>query len=328
MWTHMPFLTRSLAGERTLFFCQAGETFFWKLHVQCGQNDPFRLVTGFPEETVECSPAAWQDETGWHVSFIAGGMDSDPLFRLYRMDGKTLDQLSEPVAIKPTRTGFLYKDRLVTGDMYGTVHICGRDVDRVLEFPGTHIMRISYRADAPDELLVTCQWKGEETVCTVLYDLATDRQCFLECDGKPAYKPTLYGEEILDADRTGTRFEERHIQSGTRLVRTRCQLASRRPSAFDPIAPIPPETLEQVRTSNLAGVEKHLGAAWTIATELTSGHAYRMRLVGHLNEAEEECQAHPDLHRLIRAARKTYQETGTLPDWELLAEMLHALRNP
>jgi hypothetical protein len=325
MFTHMPFLTRSLSGTRTLFYCQAGESFFWKVHVRCGSRDPFRIVTGFPEEMIECSPAAWQDETGWHVSFIAGGMAPDPLFCLYRMDGQTLDQLSEPVAIKPVRTGFIHHDRLVSGDMCGTVHVSGRDMDRILEFPGTHIMRLSYRADSPDELLVTCQWKGEETVCTVLYDLATDDQCFLECDGKPAYKPTLYGDELLYADRSGERFEERHIRPATRTVRTRCRLASRKPSACDPVVPVSSEALEQARSANLAGVEKHLGSAWTIATELKSGHAYRMRLVGHLNEAEEECLAYPNLHRMIRDARKAYQETGNLPNWEMLAEQLDAL---
>jgi len=325
MFSHMPFLTRSLSGERTLLYCQAGASFFWKVHARCGSRDPFRLATGFPEETIECSPAAWQDETGWHVSFIAGGMDPDPLYRLYRMDGQTLDRLSEPVAVKPTRTGFIYHDRLVSGDMSGTVHVSGRTVDRILEFPGTYILRLSYRADSPDELLVTCQWKGEETVCTVLYDLATDRQWFLECDGKPTYKPTLYDDELLYADRSGERFEERRIRSGTRHVRTRCHLASRMPSVFDPIVAITSESVEQVRTANLAGVEKHLGAAWTIATELKSGHAYRMRLVGHLHEAEEESRACPDLHRMIRTARKAYQETGNFPDWEMLADQLHAL---
>jgi len=43
---------------------------------------------------------------------------------------------------------------------------------------------------------------------------------------------------------------------------------------------------------------------------------------GHLHEAEDESQQWPQLHDLIRQARKAYQQQGTVPDWELLVRTL------
>ena len=57
------------------------------------------------EELAECSPTAWHDATSWHVTFVAGGAKDNPLYHLYRMDGPTLDALSQPVAIHPTARG-------------------------------------------------------------------------------------------------------------------------------------------------------------------------------------------------------------------------------
>ena len=36
-------------------------------------------------------------------------------------------------------------------------------------------------------------------------------------------------------------------------------------------------------------------------------------------EAEDGAQAWPDLHYVIREARKTYQQTGKVPDFDVLA---------
>jgi hypothetical protein len=69
---------------------------------------------------VECSPAAWHDETGWHLTFIAGGATGNPLYHLYRMDGETWDSLSRPIAIRPAKSGFVYLDRLATGEQCPT----------------------------------------------------------------------------------------------------------------------------------------------------------------------------------------------------------------
>ena len=69
-------------------------------------------------------------------------------------------------------------------------------------------------------------------------------------------------------------------------------------------------------------VEKYLGAAMVLLAEIHDGYAYRLQFIGHLYEAEDESQQWPPLHDLIRQARKTYQQQGTIPDWELLGKAL------
>jgi len=189
------------------------------------------------------------------------------------------------------------------------------------------LLRLSYKADMPNLLLVTCRWPEEDAVCTVAYDLATGDQQFVEADDGPAYKPALFRDEMLHAVRIGDGFEDRQIVVAQKIEFISCKLASLRQTADMPIVPPDIESADQVRESDLAGVEKHLGAAFALASEIAAGHAYRMRFVGHLHEAENECQSHPELHLLIRTARKSYQATEKIPDWDLLAEMLYAAMN-
>jgi hypothetical protein len=74
------------------------------------------------------------------------------------------------------------------------------------------------------------------------------------------------------------------------------------------------------RPSCIECVEKHLGAALVLLTETREGYAYRLRAIGHLFEAEDESQEWPDLHNAIRNARRAYQASDTMPDWEALAQ--------
>jgi len=76
------------------------------------------------------------------------------------------------------------------------------------------------------------------------------------------------------------------------------------------------------RPSCLECVEKHLGAAWVLLAEHRDGYAHRLRAIGHLFEAEDESQAWPELHAAIREARRAYQQTGKVPDFEALAAIL------
>ena len=69
-------------------------------------------------------------------------------------------------------------------------------------------------------------------------------------------------------------------------------------------------------------VEKHLGAAMVLLSEIHNGYAYRLQFVGHLHEAEDESQQWPLLHDLIRQARKAWQQQGIAPDWALLGKTL------
>ena len=80
------------------------------------------------------------------------------------------------------------------------------------------------------------------------------------------------------------------------------------------------------RPSCLECIEKHLGAAYVLLTEVRDGYAHRLRAVGHLHEAEDESQEFPALHAAIRAARKAYQTDGTMPDWEALATSAATVR--
>lgn len=80
------------------------------------------------------------------------------------------------------------------------------------------------------------------------------------------------------------------------------------------------------RPSCLECVEKHLGAAWVLIAEHRDGYPHRLRAIGHLHEAEDESQAWPELHDAIRAARKAYQQAGTMPNFAALAEAVAARR--
>ena len=82
------------------------------------------------------------------------------------------------------------------------------------------------------------------------------------------------------------------------------------------------------RPSCLECVEKHLGAAWVLIAEHRDGYPHRLRAVGHLHEAEDESQVWPELHDAIRAARKAYQQAGTVPEFAVLAQRMAALRLP
>jgi len=76
--THMPFLAPGRDDRPVLFFCESGDDHIWKLHYLGDEGQPVRLRTGLAEEVIECAPTAWQDGSGWHVSFIAGGAKGSP----------------------------------------------------------------------------------------------------------------------------------------------------------------------------------------------------------------------------------------------------------
>jgi hypothetical protein len=341
MLTHMPFLMYDNKGQRTLFFSQTEESSpeHWKLFYSVNDGEPIRLNTGLPESGTECSPTAWNDKTGWHLSFIA--IDETGIYRLYRMDGQTLDTLSQPVSLRIARSGFVYQDRIAVGEIQDVIHVHDTNGDHKIEIPGAFLYRISYRADEPDKILISGDWIGEnEDPFTIEYDLVDDSQRYIECEGRGAYKCTIYGDEILYAEKTGKKFEHRQLKRSRGFHSINCQTAHRhrdgmsaallnvtkscgcRKSKKERSAEANP-----VRPSCLECVEKHLGAAFVIASEIYDGYSLRLSLIGHLHEAEEESQEFIMLHDLIRQARKEYQIHGTLPDWELLAQKIAEVKN-
>lgn len=95
---------------------------------------------------------------------------------------------------------------------------------------------------------------------------------------------------------------------------------------------VPRRSYTPSRPSCIECVEKHLGAAYVLLTELNDlpddrhteppNLSRRLRAIGHLFEAEDESQEWPGLHAAIRQARKAYQSDGTMPDWNVLAELI------
>ncbi len=83
---------------------------------------------------------------------------------------------------------------------------------------------------------------------------------------------------------------------------------------------------DQTRPSCLDCVEKHLGAALVLLSELREGYRYRLLIIGHLHEAAEESQAWPDISRHIRAARRRFQASGAVPDFAAIGKMIEDSR--
>jgi len=104
---------------------------------------------------------------------------------------------------------------------------------------------------------------------------------------------------------------------------------ARLPKFVEPIYLTPdhiePET-KVTRPSCTECVDKHLGAACVLMGEHRDGYPHRLRAIGHLHEAEDESQEWPALHEAVRAARKAFQQQGEVPDFELLARMVDAIR--
>jgi hypothetical protein len=246
--------------------------------------------------------------------------------------------MGKPVAVIATRAGFVYPDRIVHADMANLIHVRQPSADFDIELPGVFIYRAAYRADMPNTFLISGQWQTEDDVFTLEYDLTTGQQNLLQCNGDPAYKCTILGDQLLHTQRIGEHFENRRIVAGVNPSRRTVVSAIRRqPGQVEPIVTQPTgdcgcrgglgsSGVVVTRASCLECVEKHLGAALVLLTETLDGYAHRLRAIGHLHEAEDESQEWPDLHAAIREARKRYQTDGTPPDWQGLAERLGALR--
>lgn len=231
--THMPFIT---AGH--VFFCIGGQfndsgSRRWKIHrIDCASGRVVRLNTRMDNRCTECSPSAWQDETGWHVSFIAGGVPGNERFYIYQLNGPTLEDLGEPVPVKPARTGFVYRDGLVWGSPEDVVHVEKAAQRTHINLPGCQIYRVSYRADIPEILLITVFVADDTRFATVSHDTRSGESWEIECDGEAAYKCSMFGGSVMYAHR-GEDFEDREVRLATScrllpttLVRQECGVPS------------------------------------------------------------------------------------------------------
>jgi len=349
--THMPYLTcDASSGEEILLYCRSGiedvepgsQTRRWKLWVVTENSEPRRINTRLGERVTECAPTAWQDDDGWHVTFIAGcGQDRIP-YQLYRMWGETLDDLSFPIPVCRAEWGFIWTGRTVTGQFTNIVEIRHPGTFNMdLELPGAFLGRISYQSQNPDRLIIGCQWQMESEQLTLEYDISTGDQSILMCDGQAAYKCSILGDTVLYAKCGGRFADDRTICKAKVFQRLTFKgILRRMPGSVAPDiysgkrlgsgscgcygkVDLGPTT----RPSCLECTEKHIGAAFVLLGEERDGYAHRLRAIGHLHEGEDESQAWPVLHNLIRRARKGYQQQGTMPLWDHLADKIAEQRS-
>ena len=204
--THMPFLV----CDDVLLFCKFnGVT--WKTHALLPDGTKVRLNTGHGRHVCECSPTAWYDNE-WHVSLIAGGnKQGKPEFWLYTYSGNSFDKLSKRRKVRQAISGFIYNNRIVYGLPQDMIFVNDDNNDIALEISGAQIYRVSYRSDSVNRLLISGGWGGKDRLFTVDYNIDTNEQYLIICDGKPAYKCAIYDSMTLYADRVGTEFEDRKI---------------------------------------------------------------------------------------------------------------------
>ncbi len=103
--SHMPFICEG-ENEAKQFCCLLVND-KWKLHhFEDGQW--LRVNTGLPDDATECSPSAFYMNGNYHLSFIAGGSESDRTFHLYEME--SLDATPQKLCI--ASAGFSVKGRI------------------------------------------------------------------------------------------------------------------------------------------------------------------------------------------------------------------------
>ena len=190
----------------------------WKLF-HCSWSDRRQrqqIATGLAAGTVECSPAFYRDADGLHVSFI-GGVPTQQCFvyKLYTMSGAAWDSLSaaEPFDDRETRAGFV-SSRYVCVGVADRLELTRRDTNELfsLECPLSRILRVTYRADDLDSLLITGV-AADENEQTLLYKINTAETFDVRTpDG--VYKSSIHGDRIVFAHRGDSGLEDRRLQHG------------------------------------------------------------------------------------------------------------------
>ena len=99
------------------------------------------------------------------------------------------------------------------------------------------------------------------------------------------------------------------------------------PQPAGPTVDINPAEATPPRTSCLECVEKHIGAAWVLFSEYQDGYPYRILIIGHMHEAEEESRKWPELFGVIRESRKDFQQSGRTPDFAFISLKIKETRD-
>lgn len=221
--THMPFLAKRYNAKNVgpvLFYAFSDyvnkyKVRVWKLYYLDENGDSHRL-TKLGDKVSECSPTAWEDESGWHISFI-----KDNSFIL-GLNGPTLSELKKPENRIPSRAGFIGEYRSVWFKAPSLIYI--REPEKKTKLMSFSldfsVSRVSYDSEHPEVLLISGQKVDTAEILVFQYDLNTSEQFFLRDDNRPAYKCALFDNNMIYADLSGEEFEDREIVKSDKIIRT------------------------------------------------------------------------------------------------------------
>lgn len=220
MNAHMPFLNSNAIGVSRFLCARASSNTAWKIHAE--RDGLFRIQTGVPDDVTECAPTFYDDNDRIRVSFIAGASQNLPAYRAYRLYcGILADNwtLADVRPIETTAAGFVsavgvayirqHQDRM-------RVHLRTPDALAIIEAAG-RVYRVSYAPDHPRRLLLSGAVNKAEY--SIEYDIDTDQQQAVICDGGPAYKFATLGDVVQYARRVGPGFEDREIVTAQTVER-------------------------------------------------------------------------------------------------------------
>lgn len=202
---HMPFLD----GTGRLWCCRAVTPRCWKLHRQDDAGALIQVATGLPAERVECSPTV----LGGALFFTAEvwcERYSCPRFGFFK-----LAECGTAVELVPQVWSGSVSSRAIAL-VQDLIHVYDRATGQSysLDIAEAHdFLRVNFPADRPDELLITLQEQTDKTrVLTVLWEVGSDVVRYVQTtSGADTYKPSLLGDRMIHAARTGAGFEDRSL---------------------------------------------------------------------------------------------------------------------
>ncbi len=217
--SHMPFAAPDPKnGFAPREFCCLAVNGKWKIH-QFANGVWSRIPTGLPEDATECSPAAECIGGTWRMTFVAGGAETDRLFRLYHICD--LDGGAPPVVLRPADVGFLQKNTLVHATRHGPLFIVKPQRTLKVSFrDAKYLYRVTYDPFCPKRLFVSGQTVSGE-IFSRIYLTGNNELYGLEADGVPAYKAFFWHDRCFHAERIGAGFEDRRIAEAEHVRITR-----------------------------------------------------------------------------------------------------------
>lgn len=243
--THMPFLTTFGGTGQYLFFCSADgpitvkrnhedefpsedpnyymESYVpWKMHWYDlnPSSTPTRIETGFPDDSIECSPAVYFDNGLFHLTFVGGQWDSQHMYlsyNLYKMTGPDINSFGPPKIISKmkSRTGFYNKNYLAFDDIQNSLKIKDARTGEkyMISVPFTKTNRLTYMAQDHSKLIASGDLNGVDRSYLIDLDDITFKEILSSTVG-PVYKCTLYDDIMMFAvksEQPGATYEDRKV---------------------------------------------------------------------------------------------------------------------